>query len=162
MSMKARFLRNPIVVAGLCAFAVAMLGGSMTQLGPWYYGLQQPAWKPPDWAFGPAWTIIFALAAVAGAEAWRRVQHPRARAGIVCLFGLNALLNVGWSALFFLVQRPDFALLEVGLLWLSVLMLIVLLWRPARRASWFLLPYLIWVTFAAALNAAVVQLNSFG
>ena len=162
MSMRPRFLRNPIVVAGLCAFAVAMLGGSITQLGPWYYSLEQPAWKPPDWAFAPAWTLIFALAAVSGAKAWRGLTHPRERAGMVCLFGLNALFNVGWSALFFLAQRPDLALLEVGLLWSSVLLLIVLLWRPVRTAAWLLVPYMIWVTFAAALNAAVVQLNSFG
>jgi tryptophan-rich sensory protein len=162
MSTRSRFLRNPIFVAGLCAFAVAMLGGSITQLGPWYYSLEQPGWKPPDWAFAPAWTIIFALAALSGAEAWRRLSNARARTGMVCLFGLNALFNVGWSALFFLVQRPDLALLEVGLLWASVLLLIVLLWRPARRAALYLVPYLVWVTFAAALNAAVVQLNSFG
>jgi tryptophan-rich sensory protein len=75
------------------------------------------------------------------------------------LFGLNALLNVAWSALFFRLHRPDWALLEVVLLWLSIAMLIVLLARISGRASLLLVPYLAWVSFAGVLNWAVVQLN---
>ena len=62
----------PVLVAALAALVVAVLGGLMTELGAWYHGLRQPSWKPPDWLFGPAWTLIFALAAIAGVTAWRR------------------------------------------------------------------------------------------
>jgi tryptophan-rich sensory protein len=78
----------------------------------------------------------------------------------VALFGVNALLNVLWSELFFVWQRPDWALAEVVVLWLSIILLIVTLAPISRRASWLLVPYLAWVSFAGALNLAVVQLNA--
>jgi translocator protein len=151
---------QPILVAALAAVGVAVLGGLMTELGTWYYGLRQPAWKPPDWLFGPAWTVIFALVAVAGIQAWERAPDRAAREWLLALFALNAFLNVLWSLLFFRLRRPDWALVEVGFLWLSIVLLIVVLARRYRPAAWLLAPYLAWVTFAAALNAAVVQLNA--
>jgi translocator protein len=151
---------QPILVAALAAVGVAVLGGLMTELGTWYYGLRQPAWKPPDWLFGPAWTVIFALVAVAGIQAWERAPDRAAREWLLALFALNAFLNVLWSLLFFRLRRPDWALVEVGFLWLSIVLLIVVLARRYRPAAWLLVPYLAWVTFAAALNAAVVQLNA--
>ena len=75
------------------------------------------------------------------------------------LFALNAFLNVSWSLLFFRLRRPDWAFAEVGLLWLSILVLVVFLGRVSRTSGWLLAPYLAWVTFAAALNLAVVRLN---
>jgi tryptophan-rich sensory protein len=151
---------QPILVAALAAVGVAVLGGLMTELGTWYYGLRQPAWKPPDWLFGPAWTVIFALVAVAGIQAWERAPDRAAREWLLALFALNAFLNVLWSLLFFRLRRPDWALVEVGFLWLSIVLMIVVLARRHRPAAWLLVPYLAWVTFAAALNAAVVQLNA--
>ncbi len=139
--------------------AVASLGALMTDLGPWYRNLVQPAWKPPDWAFGPAWTLIFALAAASGSKAWRAAPNAREREWLLALFALNGFLNVLWSLLYFRLHRPDWALMEVGLLWLSVLLLMVVIWRYARGASLLLAPYLVWIAFAGALNAATVQLN---
>jgi tryptophan-rich sensory protein len=141
------------------AAVVAFLGASLTDLGPWYYELRKPAWKPPDWLFGPAWTLIFALTAVAGAQAWRLIPDPAGRIRIIALFGANAVLNVLWSVLFFRLQRPEWALLEVPLLWLSVLALMITLGAHSKVLAWLLAPYLIWVTFAAAVNAAIVQMN---
>ena len=151
---------QPILVAALAALGVAVLGGLMTELGTWYYGLRQPAWKPPDWLFGPAWTVIFALVAIAGLQAWERAPDRAAREWLLALFALNAFLNVLWSLLFFRLRRPDWALIEVGLLWLSIVLMIVVLAQRYRPAAWLLAPYLAWVTFAATLNAAVVQLNA--
>ncbi len=131
----------------------------MTVLGPWYYGLRQPAWNPPDWLFAPAWTLIFALTALAGVTGWRATTDRRQRTWIVSLFALNALFNVLWSALFFRLQRPDLALIDVALLWLSILALIVVLFRSSRLAGGLLFPYIGWVTFAATLNYSIVQLN---
>lgn len=154
---------RPILVAGAAAVAVAALGGSMTDIGPWYQSLRFPAWKPPDWLFGPAWTIIFALCALSAATAWRDAREPAQRDWMIGLFALNGFLNVLWSFLFFTAKRPDWALVEVFALWFSILLLIGTLQRYSRPAAWMLVPYLAWVTFAAALNWAIVSLNpSFG
>ena len=150
---------KPIAVAAAAATLVAATGATITDLGPWYQSLRQPSWKPPDILFGPAWTIIFALAAASAARAWRDIRNPQSRPWIVGLFSLNGLLNLTWSALFFRVKQPSWALVEVPLLWLSILVLIVFLAKKSKVASQLLVPYQLWVTFAAALNAAVVSLN---
>jgi translocator protein len=148
-----------ILVAALAAMAVAGLGALMTDLGPWYAHLHKPAWQPPDWLFGPAWTLIFGLCALSGYLAWRGTLDRNGREWIIVLFAFNGFLNVLWSALFFRLKRPDWALAEVGLLWFSILLLIVVLARSSKTASALLVPYLIWVSFAAILNLAIVQLN---
>ncbi len=149
----------PVWIAAASAVAVAMLGALMTDLGPWYAALRQPAWKPPDWVFGPVWTTIFSLAAIAGVNGWRRAPDRESRERMLLLFAANAFLNVLWSLLFFRLHRPDWALAEVPLLWLSVLALIVQLARFARPAAWLLVPYLVWVAIAALLNWQTVRLN---
>jgi len=150
----------PIAVAAGSAILVASVGATMTDIGPWYQGLAKPSWQPPDWLFGPAWTLIFALAALSAATAWRDAPDQASREWMVGLFAINGVLNILWSALFFRLRRPDWALVEVAFLWLSVLALILLLRRYSRLAAWLLSPYLAWVTFAAVLNLAVVRLNA--
>ncbi len=157
MTGAARF--KPVLLAAAAAAAVAMLGGLMTDIGPWYRSLQQPAWKPPDWAFGPAWTVIYACTALSAARAWRDAPGPAQRSALLVLLAANAFLNVLWSGLFFRLRRPDWALVEVVLLWLSVLVLMVTVARWSRAAAWLLLPYLLWVAYAGALNWATVRLN---
>jgi translocator protein len=150
---------KPILVAALAAIAVAGLGALMTDLGTWYASLQKPAWQPPDALFGPAWTLIFGLCTLAGYLAWRNARDRREREWIIALFALNGFLNVLWSGLFFRYRRPDWAFAEVWLLWLSILLLIVVLARYSKLAGVLLIPYLGWVSFAAILNFAIVQLN---
>lgn len=150
----------PVILAAMAALIVAAGGATITDLGPWYQGLAQPPWAPPGWLYGVAWTLIFALAAMASLTAWRAAPTVKARTNVIGLFAFNGFLNVLWSLLFFRVQRPDWALVEVGLLWLSIALLIVYWGRFSRLAAWLLLPYIGWVSVAAALNAAIVQLNS--
>lgn len=149
----------PIAVGAAAAVLVAAAGMTMTELGPWYKGLNQPAWAPPDWAFGVIWTIIFSLTTIAGVSAWRRVPDERAGEALIGMLAFNGFLNLLWSFLFFKMQRPDWALFEVALLWLSILMLIMMTRRYAPAAALLFIPYLIWVTIAAALNYQVVMLN---
>jgi benzodiazapine receptor len=151
---------KPVLIAATSAIAVAALGGLMTDLGPWYANLRKPSWQPPDWLFGPVWTLIFALCALSGYIAWREAPNRGGRDGVIGLFALNGFLNVLWSTIFFRVKRPDWALVEVGLLWFSIVLMIVVLMRYSRTASLLLLPYLAWVTFAAVLNWSVVRLNA--
>jgi tryptophan-rich sensory protein len=148
-----------IFVAALWGITVAAAGGLLTDIGPWYQALRVPAWKPPDWAFGPVWTLIFTLAATTGVFAWRHAPSSGDRGWLLALFAINGALNILWSLLFFRLRRPDWALYEVGLLWLSVLAMILSISRYYRPAMWLLLPYLVWVSIASALNASVVRLN---
>ena len=151
---------KPVLAALLGVIAIAGLGMLSTDLGSWYRGLQKPAWQPPDWLFGPVWTTIYALAAIAGVRACRAAASQSSRDWIIALFALNGFLNVLWSLLFFRLRRPDWALVEVGFLWASILLLIVVLGRHSRSAGWLLVPYLVWVGFAAVLNLSVVRLNA--
>jgi benzodiazapine receptor len=150
----------PVIVAALAATGVALLGGTITNLGPWYEGLVKPAWTPPEMAFPIVWTAIFTLAAVAGVTAWRSAPNSRMADTTIGLFALNGFLNVLWSLLFFRLQRPDWAFYELVLLWASILALIVYGWRFSRWAAFLLVPYLVWVTIAGTLNWQVVQLNA--
>jgi tryptophan-rich sensory protein len=149
-----------IIVATLITLALLGVGGAVTQIGPWYrQELKKPSWTPPNWAFGPAWTLILSLAAWAGVLAWShapgRLDHVR----IGLLFAVNVVLHLAWSPLFFNLKRPDWALAEVVFLWLSILALIVGLAPYSTLAAILIAPYLAWVTFAAVLNLVIVRLN---
>ena len=148
-----------IVIASLCATLVGVAGGLLTTIGPWYRGLRKPSWQPPDWAFAPAWTTIFALAVVSGVLGWFAAPDASGRVVMLLLFAVNAIFNMGWSWLFFRLRRPDWALVEVAALWLSILALIILLWPWTPPAAWALIPYLLWVSFASFLNWTIVRLN---
>lgn len=147
-----------IGVAAGSAIVVAVLGALLTDIGDWYYSLEKPPWQPPDWAFGPAWTLVFAATATAGVLAWM-AGEDRMRPIIAAAFAINAVLNVAWSLLFFRLRRPDWALLEVAAFWLSIVALIAICGNVDPRAGWLLLPYIAWVSFAAVLNLTIVRLN---
>lgn len=150
----------PVIVASIAALCVAALGATVTDLGPWYQTLAKPAWNPPDVVFPMGWTVIYALITVAGITAWRAARTSAEAEWVIALFALNGFLNISWSILFFRFQRPDWAFAEVIVLWLSILAIILYVVRFSRPAAALLLPYLGWVSFAAALNWAVVQLNA--
>jgi benzodiazapine receptor len=149
----------PASVAALATAFIAALGATITQLGPWYHALEQPPWAPPDMAFGPAWTLIFALSAMSAVTAWMAAPDRESADGLLGLYAFNGSLNLLWSFMFFRLQRPDIAAVEVWFLWASVALLIVKCWRYSRTASLLLVPYLVWVAFAGVLNAAVVVRN---
>ena len=149
-----------IAVGVLSAMAVAMLGASATDIGPWYVELQKPAWNPPTWAFGPAWTIIFALTTMAGIIAWLGARQKLVRQKILVTFALNGLLNGLWSELFFHWHRPDWALVEVIALWLSIIAMMKVVNAVSLTSVRLLSAYLAWVTFAGILNLEVVRLNA--
>ena len=148
-----------LIFALVGAVVLAGAGGLATEIGPWYRNLRKPSWQPPDWLFGPAWTVILGLAAWSASLAWDAAPDPSARTRVVLLFGVNALFHFLWSPLFFRWHRPDWALIEVVFLWASVLALVVGTAPLSALASWIVVPYLLWVTFAAYLNLAVVRLN---
>ena len=141
------------------AVVLGGVGGALTPIGPWYRNLKKPSWQPPDWLFGPAWTVILGIAAWAAVLAWNGAPDASTRTGIITLYAVNFVCHLMWSPLFFKLRRPDWALVEVVFLWSSVLALLIGL-RPASvLASWLIVPYFVWVSFAALLNRAIVKLN---
>jgi tryptophan-rich sensory protein len=149
----------PIIVATSLTLVLLLVGGLTTNVGPWYRDLRKPSWNPPNWAFGPAWTLILGLAAWAGVLAWTHTTDGGAHLRIAALFAANIVFHALWSPLFFNLRRPDWALIEVPFLWLSILGLIVGLAPLAPLAGLLLAPYLLWVSFAALLNLTIVRLN---
>ena len=150
---------TPLIVAGVAAFVLTAAGGLLTEIGPWYRQLRKPSWQPPDWLFGPAWTLILACAAWSAALAWTNAPTAGERTLVVIMYSLNGFFHLIWSPLFFKFKRPDWALFEVPLLWLSILVPMVVVAPFSSLATWLLLPYLLWVTFAAYLNLTIVRLN---
>ncbi len=152
-------MTSEIVIAVFWGVIVAAGGAFLTELSPWYYALRRPSWQPPDWLFGPAWTLILGLASLSFFLGLRHAQDRDGRLIIAGIFILNGILNLVWSPLFFRLRRPDWALAEVPLLWLSILLPIVFLSSVSWMASLLLVPYLAWVSFATILNLTIVRLN---
>ena len=148
-----------IIAAILWAILLGGAGGALTTIGPWYRNLKKPTWQPPDWLFGPAWTLILGLAAWAAILAWDGAVDDTDRTMIIVLYAVNFVCHFLWSPLFFTLKRPDWSLIEVVFLWGSVLALCVGLRPFSVLASWLVVPYFIWVSFAAILNLFIVRLN---
>ncbi len=147
-----------LLAGAVFCVVLAIAGGLLTKLSPWYYALKQPAWKPPDWAFGPIWTLVFICLTIAIAYAWESATSFQ-RSTMLWALAANALLNVAWSALFFVMKKPALALAELVLFWLSIAVLILVLGNSSRTAAFLLLPYIGWVTIAGLLNFTIVRLN---
>ncbi len=152
-------MNTPILAAAGAAVFLAAGGGLLTPIDDWYGNLRKPAWNPPNWAFGPAWTLILGLWAWSAVLAWRGSATEADRQAVLILYGVNALCHFAWSPIFFKFRRPDLALIEVGFLWGSLLALLMFVRPLSVAASWLIVPYFIWVSFAACLNAAIVRLN---
>jgi translocator protein len=147
------------IIAIFWAVLLGGLGGALTSIGPWYRNLKKPSWQPPDWLFGPAWTLILGFAAWAAVLAWDGTVDNAGRNAVIALYTVNFIGHFLWSPLFFSLRRPDWALIEVVFLWASVTLLLFGLRQFSVVASWLIVPYFVWVSFAALLNLAIVRLN---
>ncbi|MDF2095318.1 tryptophan-rich sensory protein [Fodinicurvata sp. CAU 1616] len=145
---------------GLLPFLVLVLGGGLiiglvTAPGAWYAALNKPSFNPPGWVFGPAWTLLYILIAIAGWRLWRQGH----RGLPMTLWWAQLALNFLWSPLFFSAHRVDLALVVVLLLLLTIVAFITVTWRQDRPAALLFLPYAAWVAFAMLLNGAIWRLN---
>lgn len=138
----------------------AALGGFLTSFSvkTWYKTIRKPSWNPPDKVFAPVWTILFLMMAVAGWMVWQRLPQDGSYDPII-LFGVQLILNIGWSALFFTLRRPDLALMEIILLWFMILWTTISFWSVYWIGGAIFVPYLLWVSFAIILNFTIWQLN---
>lgn len=148
-----------IAISILIAVALSGIGQSFTNMGPWYQSLTLPPWQPPGPAFGIIWTTIYVLATTCAVLVWRTVHSKADGISLFIVFGINIALNLMWSYIFFQMERPDWAMVQVVFFWLSILILILYIWPRHKLASVLLLPYLIWVGIATYLNYDIVRLN---
>ncbi len=153
--------RGPLALAGfvlLCA-AVAAVGGVATasSLPVWYAGLHKPVFNPPNWIFGPVWSVLYLMIAVAAWRVWRgRGSSKRAA---LAVWGVQLALNLAWSLIFFGLKAPGPALVDLALLLLAIAATGVAFLRCDRTAGWMLAPYFAWCCFAFALNVEIWRLN---
>lgn len=144
----------------LSGFVVLVLGGGtligyLTLPGEWYAGLAKPFFNPPDWIFGPVWSVLYVLVAVAG---WRMWRHDPWGAGMR-LWICQLILNFLWSPIFFGLQQPGLALMVIVALLVAILGFIPIARKTDRLAAWLFAPYAVWVAFATLLNASIWWLN---
>jgi translocator protein len=130
----------------------------------WYAGLVKPALNPPGWIFGPVWTTLYALMGVAAWLVWKQWSQgsPSTRLRVktaLAVFGLQLFLNAIWSIIFFGLQNPGWALVDIVFLWLAIIWTIIVFYKISRPAAYLLTPYILWVSFAMYLNYAIWALN---
>ncbi len=150
----------PLALFLVLALAAAAIGtvATVSSVQTWYPTLQKPAWTPPSWLFAPVWTLLYVAMSIAAWRAWRN-ETPFGARTIFRLHAAQLALNALWSILFFGLQRPGFALIDVIVLWLVLIRLLVRFRDSDRIAMWLWVPYVLWVSFAAVLNAAIFDLN---
>lgn len=146
-----------LVLWVLASLAAAWIG-SRFMPGEWYASLAKPSWNPPSSVFGPVWTILYLLMGVAAWMVWREAGFSGARRALT-LFIVQLVLNALWSYLFFGLQQPMVAFIEIIVLWCAILATILAFWPVSRTAGALLIPYLCWVSFASALNYQLWRLN---
>ncbi len=125
----------------------------------WYAGIVKPAFNPPSWVFGPVWTTLFALMGIAAFLVWKRGLDRRDVKIALSIFIAQLVLNTLWSIIFFGLQSPGGAMIEIILLWFAILATIITFAKISKSASWLLLPYIAWVSFAGFLNFTIWRLN---
>jgi len=158
MITKRRLQRLAICL--LLCFGVSSLGGFFTQgsIDPWYTTLNRPLLTPPGWLFGPVWTLLYAMMAIALWLVWESPTPKKSPA--ITAFGIQLALNALWSPLFFYLKNPGLAFIEIILLWISIIATLYLFKRHSKTAALLLVPYLLWVSFAVYLNLFFWLLNA--
>ena len=150
-----------LIVSILLPLGVGWVGGIFTQnsiADGWYGSLNQPSFNPPNEVFGPVWTVLYILMGISLYMVWKQVPGNR-RENALGIFALQLLLNFLWTLFFFYFKDIEIALLDIIALWISIVIMIVMFIRVKPLAGWLNIPYLLWVTFATALNVAYYVLN---
>ena len=152
--------RQAFALVGWLALCFAAAGTAVfVSTDGWYATLHKPSWNPPPWLFGPAWSLLYVLMAVAAWLVWRDGGW-KMQARALGLFLIQWLLNALWTPLFFGLHRPGLAFAEIIILWLAIAATLVAFWRVRNVAGILLVPYLAWVSFATALNFTIWRLNA--
>jgi tryptophan-rich sensory protein len=148
------------ILAQVICFAAAGIGGAFTasSVRTWYQDIAKPSWNPPEWVFGPVWSVLYLMMGVSVWLVWRSGGMAGARTALI-LFGIQLALNAVWSIIFFGARNPGFAFIEILLLWCAIVVTIAAFWAHSKVASGLLVPYLAWSSFAACLNFTIWRMN---
>lgn len=146
-----------IAICGL-AGAIGGIATADSVTGDWFVELAKPAWNPPNWIFGPVWSILYLMMGIAAWWVWKQAGLAKAKFTLAW-FGFHLMLNTAWSILFFGMEQPGWAAIEIVVLWLSIAISMRLFFRHSKLAAGLLIPYLMWVSFATCLNFAIWSLN---
>lgn len=151
----------PLILSVGVSFLAAGIGSVFTTsaIDTWYTTLQKPFFNPPNWIFGPVWTLLYLMMGISLYIVWNTKTHTKERRQGLSFFFVQLALNVLWSILFFGLKSPFLALLGILLLWVMIYLTIKNFFKISRTAGWLLIPYLVWVSFATVLNLSLVFLN---
>lgn len=165
MSRKYKFIMNKLNIIKLSTsialplFLGAIAGMFTSQSVPdWYAALNKPAFSPPNWIFGPVWTLLYILMGISFFVVWKQ-KVSKLRNLAISIYFLQLLLNFAWSFIFFYFNMIGLALVEIVLLWFTIILMLVLFYRIKPMAAYINIPYLLWVSFAGVLNASYYFLN---
>jgi benzodiazapine receptor len=167
--MKGRFIQEMktrgiaiLVAAILIPMTAAVIGSAFTtpEIPGWYESLNKPFFQPPNWLFGPVWTILYIMMGISAYLIWKRGLEREEIKNCFLFFILQITLNVLWSIIFFGLKELLFAFVELAFLWIAILVYIISAYKIDRRAAYLFIPYLAWVSFAGVLNFSVWLLNA--
>jgi translocator protein len=151
----------PFVISLLITLSIGTVAGYVTtpQIAGWYVNLNKPSFNPPDWLFGPTWTLLYIMIATAAYLVWQKRSKSAAYVSACVIYFIQLLLNFLWSIVFFELHQILKALIIIGLLFISIMMNIGAFKKISKAAAWLLAPYLLWVAFAGLLNFNIFILN---
>jgi tryptophan-rich sensory protein len=148
-----------LVICIILPLAVGFAGSFFTSSLDWYQSLNKPAFNPPSWIFAPVWTVLYLLMGISVFLVWRKeAENTAVKVALAC-FILQLVFNALWTPIFFGLKFPLIAFGDIILLWLAIVATIICFYRVYKLSAILLMPYLIWVSFAAILNAAICVLN---
>lgn len=149
-----------LILSLLLTVGVGLLGGLFTapEIEGWYTTIQKPSFQPPNWLFGPMWTLLYILMGISLYLVWKQPSSDR-RNKALTIFIIQFILNFFWSVIFFNQHQIGWALIEIGVMWVCILLTIVQFNKIKPAAAWLLVPYILWVSFATVLNGAIWKLN---
>lgn len=150
-----------LIISILGCQAPGLIGGIFTvkSVKTWYLTINKPSFNPPSWVFGPVWTVLYILMGISVYVIWKKSDVQNVNLAIA-LFVIQLSLNAFWSILFFGLKNPQLAFFEIIAMWVFILACIIVFFPISQTASYLLIPYLLWVSFAAFLNYSIWKLNS--
>jgi benzodiazapine receptor len=156
-------LNNPakLIIAVLTPICAGLIGSIFTvqSIPTWYATLVKPELSPPNWIFGPAWTTLYILMGIAAFLVWKKEIKNKAVKTALIVFAGQLLLNTIWSIIFFGMQNPFWAFIDIIALWIAIVINIIFFYKVSRPAALLLLPYILWISFASYLNYSIWMLN---
>lgn len=150
-----------LIISLLICFAASAVGSVFTTpaIPTWYAELSKPSFSPPNWLFGPVWTLLYSLMAISFFLVWEKIENFRKDPFPLGIFLTQLALNSLWSVLFFGLKNPFYAFIDIIVLWVAILLTIITFSKISKKAGLLLIPYLLWVSFATILNFSIFQLK---